>query len=254
MSHFRIMLVVGLLFAFSITSAKAAQKTGNQNMASGPGVYRVELRNIGMLRVGHVGDPNQPGELAKVTISLKVLETPGRYQYQNVLETSPVLFNFSRGRMGGPGNLSIYNGDRIRLGRTGAPASDYNLWAHGRRTPAIPGAIPRLRIQVTLNSRELDCTGQRKCKRGNTGITTYQINVPRFTVEPPNTCTSENTFKLTTVDGNAAVLVNRDSHVSGNSIWVHRSAKSYKPVDDFSYWGPHLYMDNADICVARTWR
>ncbi len=243
-----------LLFAHSVTTVKAAQKSGKQNMASGPGTYRVELRNIGMLKVWQVGDPNPPGELAKVNITLKVVEVSGNHQYNNVLETSPAIYNFTRGAMGGSGNISIYRGDRLRLGRDGAPRSDYNLWAHGRRTPSSSGGIPKLRIRVTINARELDCTGQRKCRRGNTSITTYFIDVPGFTEQPPRTCTSENTFKLTTVDDKAAVIVSADSHVIGNSIWVDRRIRSHTPVADLSYWGPGITIDNADLCVARTWR
>ena len=148
--------------------------------------------------------------------------------------------------------MTIDQGNFIRMGdRTGPEFVDaYNLWIHSAyRHPAEGRSLTFL---ISVTGRELDCTGQRVCNRGNTGAVTFEVKIPEFRSEPSNRCDDGNTFDLTTVDGRPAII--------GNANLVSEPTITLSSTSDYSIhfpqnsYGPFLTLQNAEICVARTWR
>ena len=243
---------VGLAMFFVASAGVSKTFEGNQTRASGPEIYRVELRNVGAFLVGAVGDPESGGELHRITVQLLEPEGTRDRQFHTVSERAPILRNTSSGERSGGGYLTINQGDYVRMGDRVGPelVDDYNLWLHtAYRHPAEGRSLTFL---ISVTGRELDCTGQRICNRGNTGAITFEIKIPEFRSAPSNRCDTSNTFTLTTVDGRPAII--------GNSSLVAAPTISLSNTSDYSIhfpqntYGPFLTLQNAEICVARTWR
>lgn len=234
---------LGLIFLSSVTQAE--QKWSNQDMSSGPGVYRIELRNLGLLKAfeNAVGDPESPGELHSIHISLN----NSARQSHSFTETSPLLYNFSRGIMGGSGYVPLHGSDMIRLGQRRGNSDAYNLWVHGRYD-----RDDKLRFKLAVTAKELDCSRQRVCRRSNIGVKALDVVVPAFRTMPPRNCTADNTFRLTRVD-NKTVLQRNNNRLIGSNPTLKSRIKSDYRIDNFKSGGPFLSITNADICIARTW-
>lgn len=249
-------LVLPFVFAFlavfvSPPLAEAKQKSGRQTRASGPEIYRIELRNIGNFRVRADGEPESDGELHSISVSLLEPKNTRDRQYDTVAEKAPLLVNLPRTERAGSSYLTIQTGDLVRLGERRGSQSDYNLWTHSAyRNLAEDGNY--LRFFITVTARELDCGGRRVCDRGNIGTVTHTINIPPLREVPPRDCQPQNTFTWTTVD--EWEVLQGNSKLNGRILMT----QSYNDRRDFTGFdatsiGPFMDLMNAEVCIARTW-
>ena len=156
---------------------------------------RVELRNFDEAVVRSTGErgTNQ-GELHSFKVTLSA---PLEFSSLLYTTTDTDIRNDTRSTNGGTGyvdidvddQLSFYSGvleddDGVRL-RKPSP------WVNVR-----PGA----RIEIRVDTRELDCTGQNVCNRDDTGSVSYEMTIPIFLESLPTTCQEDNSLIGSSVD------------------------------------------------------
>lgn len=239
---------LGLVLLFS--DASAEQKRGTQNRPSGPEIYRIELRNLGLFLVLANGEEESGGELHSISVGLLEPDNTRDRQIHTVVEKAPLLVNTSRNVRAGSGYLSVSTGDYVRLGERRGAADDYNLWIHSAYRNEPTGTYMKFNVSVT--AKELDCSGQRVCRRGNIGTLFYEIWIPPLRAVPPRDCRAENTFRWTTVDG--VVVLQGNDNLTRRIEMIKSSADGRDFVGfDANSIGPFLQLRNAEICIARTW-
>lgn len=221
------------------TGAHAQTKQSKHDLGSASNVWRIELRDLGPLEVTSTGDPKSSGELHRVNVRLSSPDN----QWHSVQQVAPFLGN-SSGARAGSGNIEINPGDRVRLGGRGA--TNYNLWVHAKERPQGDLGPPMLRFTVSISARELDCKGQNRCGRGNTGNVTFTASVPVPSVRS-NRCVAGNTYRITQISDRVQIVAN-GRPVRG------QTQRSYPGKFSYQSAGPHLRMTTANLCIAATSR
>jgi len=108
------------------------------------------------------------------------------------------IYNLTKEINGGRGYIDIDVNDRLELydgNRTdadGVRPQKTVPWINARRGS---------RISITLSARELDCSGQNVCGRGDTGTVVYEMTIPPIPSNLPTTCGAQNSFRGVVVDG-----------------------------------------------------
>lgn len=180
-------LLVGaaLLSALVFSPAQAREKVGNHTLGSAPDVWRVELRDLRTLKVLSSGDDDGVSELRSVTVRLSSPDG----QSHHFVETSPYFRVARDGRYENATSRSRNNSVNVRVGdtlfldniiadRAERPADYshyYNLWLHTRQRTSGDIERPQIQFDVAVETRELDCAGDRVCRRGSTGKSIYTV-------------------------------------------------------------------------------
>lgn len=222
-----------------IATAHAQTKDSKHDLGSASNVWRIELRNLGPLEVTATGDPSSSGELHRVTVKLSSPDN----QWHSVTQTAPFLGN-SSGARAGLGNIEINRGDRVTLGGRSITAQSYHLWVHARERPQGDLGPTMLRFTVEVSARELDCKGQNRCRRGNSGSVSFTASVPLPRVRS-NRCVAGNTYRITQISDRVQIVAN-GRPVRGQTQRSFPGAFSYRST------GPHLRMTTANLCIAAT--
>lgn len=258
----RYLLGTVIIGALTLSPAMAREKVGNHTLGSASDVWRVELRNLESFEVLSSGDDDGVSELRSVTVTLRSPEGQSHY----VTETNP-YFRVSRtgtlsdaSRRSRDNSVNVRVGDKLYLDnvirdREARPAGYthyYNLWLHTRERPA--GDIERSQIQfeIEIKTRELDCAGDRVCRRGSTGTTVYQVSLP-VPEERSLTCNPRNT--LWASGGDQLTIQPRWTTRDRYTVNAKRSGSARggffaSGVTD----AVHLEMTFAEICIAATRR
>jgi len=154
------------------------------SLAGQPGVIRMELHNMYQFLVVKTGDPRaKSGELHKIKINLVNL-TPGSNEYFSRDWNSLLMTNRTRHVNGGSGYVPAHRHDVIIVQHR---VPDVLVYINVR-----PG--DRVRLEVT--ARELDCTRQRVCNRGDNSHYSIDMTVPRFGGGVPANCTGDAHWQL----------------------------------------------------------
>ena len=240
-------MVAGALLAL-VPSAHAQERERNNNMASGGDVWRIELRNLEHFLAMTSGDSDGVSEVSWVRISLKGREG----QYQTVTETNPFL-SINGGPRSRNNSIDVRPGDRVFLERLDEDTTDtYNMWVHTQEVTGGDIDGPMLRFEIEVATRELDCTRDRVCRRGSTGVVTYSVNMPAPT-RRDNTCNAFNTYRITAVNGATMVLQPLNAAPGrGRDVSVRHSYSGGDPVGYGSNSGVQLAMQSGRICAAWT--
>lgn len=183
---FRILsfFVSTVLILVSLSFPSEADETkSNHTLGSGEDVYRIELNNLGPLRVISTGEKsNGKGEFHKVEMTLQAGN-----QFHTYSETSRGLVN-QNDRRGDEGYLSVGLNDTIRFRDNARP----RFWVHAKKWGLEFPTVVTFKVTAT----ELDCVGQRVCNSGNKGTLNLSFDIPKFITPPPRKCGSSNTFNI----------------------------------------------------------
>ena len=249
-----ITLKIGALLIFFVAMPAIAKPIVKHTLGSGPNVYRVEIRNLDRFKVLETGDTDGTGELHELNVQLKSYNPDYNTQYDGFNQKTPFFFNTRSNTGAGSGNLEVRVGDHVKLSGHRPPSGTTQSWVHAYSTaedardtrPYSNG-----RIELEVHALELDCTGQRVCRRNSQGNVTVSFKIPEFSSPPPTVCGRTNTFRLEPLDDGLHIR-----GITGTTV------RSYTPgvqvLDPF--WlllkhkkgGPRLMPFNADICIAST--
>lgn len=156
---------------------------------------RVELHNLNSVVVFSTGERrNREGELNKYSIKF---EGVNEFEFRSWGMPSDI-FNLTKGVNGGSGYIDISRNDRLELydGDTTNDSGERQLkptpWINARRGS---------RVKITIEARELDCSGQNVCGRGNNGKVVYEMTIPPLATNLPDSCGDSNSFSGAVIDG-----------------------------------------------------
>jgi len=233
-------------------AAQGQERERNNNMASGEGIWRIELRDLERFLAMSSGDSDGVSEVRWVRIKLKGREG----QYQTVTEVNPFL-SINGGPRSRNNSIDVRRGDRVFLERLDEDVTDtYNMWVHTQQVTGGDIDGPMLRFEIEVAARELDCAGDRVCNRGSTGVVTYHVNIP-VPARRYNTCNAQNTYRITAVNGatmllqplNAAPGRGADVTVRHSTGGGHRETFANARGENS---GVELAMQSGRICAAWT--
>ncbi|MEP2987355.1 MAG: hypothetical protein ABJN65_12070 [Parasphingorhabdus sp.] len=238
----------------STPQAEARNVIVKQDYPSGVNVYRVEIRNLTRLEVLEAGDSDGVGELHEVVVQLDSFNPDSNTQYDGIKFTGTELYLINKGGIvGGRKNMPIKVGQHVRTSQRSVNRDETQMWVHVYSNPDNPSDYEDGRVRLQIHALELDCVGNRLCRRNSQGSTSISFKVPDFKSPPSNRCGPSNTFRLEKLDGELQI-----SGLSGTQVRSRVRADS--PSDP--WWlltkhkkgGPRLQPFNADICIASTTR
>lgn len=232
-----------LLGCFILALEVAAQS--NHSLGSGQDVYRVEVKNMNVYEVLEAGDTDGVGELYELRVRLEGGQFNNRqyHQYTDRAGASRRLINRSTNDSGNNTYVNIRVGNLITHG---GHEKNRNLWIHSKRANAYNSTNP---IRLSLTATELDCTGQRVCRRKSVGAVTVEFTIPDFKEAPSNRCGSNNTFQLIRVDDELAISGLDNVSIHG---YTRGDTRTMNVLTQHKKGGPRLRPINADICIAST--
>jgi len=152
---------------------RSGTATQSHNLRAGPGVFRLTLSGLNRFLVVKTGDrKGTAGELRRITITLYNRSTDVS-EVDTVTLTQDLLRNASatkyRNSYGNSAYLKIHKGDFLEPGGPRGPRPATDMWINVR---------PGDRIRLGLKFRELDCSGERVCNRGDNGRYELDMVVP----------------------------------------------------------------------------
>lgn len=231
--------------------AQAQERERNNNMPSGAGIWRIELRDLEQFLATSSGDGDGVSEVDRVKIYLIGREG----QQQSVTEENPFL-SINGGDGTHRNSLDVRQNDRVFLERFDAGQTDtYNMWVHTAEVTGGDIDGPTLRFEINVETHELDCTGNLVCPRGSTGVLSYQVSMP-IPVRRDNRCNAHNTYRITMVD-NANMVLEPLNAASGrgNDILVRPKTGGSQSVNVGASGvapGVRLAMISGRVCAAWT--
>jgi len=256
----KMLAALGLCSAAVLTATPAAARNAivKHDYPSGENVYRVEIRNLHRLEVLEAGDSDGVGELHELVVQLTSFNPGSRTQYDGKKFTGKELYLINKGGIvSGNRNMPIRVGQHLFTKTDRRPSDETEMWVHAYANPADRefnssyhnGAS----VTLEISAMELDCVGQRVCRRNSRGSTRITFKIPEFTTPPSNRCGPTNTFRLLPVDGELQIAGLSDTTISSRVQPVPVGAAWYL-LTRHKKGGPRLQPFNADICIARTWR
>lgn len=230
-------------------NAQAQEKRSVHTLGSATDVWRIELRTLRAFLAMSAGDSDGISELQKLEVKLTGTDS----QSHAVTEVNP-FFRVNGGPRTTNNVIDVHIGDRVNLDRLEPGIEDtYDLWVHARQSDAPGAGSKRLAFQISVNARELDCSGDNACRRGNNGIVTYDISLPVPSNRSLN-CIPENLYRISAVNGATMRLspVVRGSERSVETVAPRYSGSSTGAKIASGSSGPHLALQSGEICVAAT--
>ena len=220
-------------------------RESNHTLEYGEGVYNIQLIDIGELKVAETGDPRSEGELRSVRVELRHWGRPYGTQSDSWTYTPPSIWkrgNANRNLT----YLPIRTGDWVSMGHNRVPVrGPENLWMHARARDNTEDEGLWLYFQVMVSSRELDCTRDRVCRRGNSSQTGFMFRVPAPRSVPYD-CGDSNTWDILPIDGEVQVAM-----PGAVRVWA-QDRYGFRP--RFESDGPNLHLYNAKLCITRSTR
>jgi hypothetical protein len=178
--------------------AWSVDHTGLQNVHSlevNANTVRVEIHRLNGMRVLSTGERrNRQGELNRITVRLVGLSE----RFRSDWSMPDSIFNRTKNSDGGSGytDIDIYDFLELYWGELLDENGDRLI-----REPQWINARRGGRISISVEARELDCSGQWVCGRGNTGTVTYAMSIPPLPSNLPDTCGPSNTLAGRVLDG-----------------------------------------------------
>lgn len=186
----------------TMTSAAANDYSSHeQSLNSSDGLFRVHFMELDTFEVMQSGDPNSAGELTEVVVSIQF----GNRHHSYTVPVSS-LYNQSTGQAGNSAYVKVVPGNLVTFEqrRTRQPA---NLWLDVKHNGAsFPTSLSTTTVRLNIKTRELDCTRQRRCKRGNTGSWTLSVELPDYDATPMFGCGASNTYDLARLDNEVRLI------------------------------------------------
>jgi len=158
---------------------------------SGNPMVRIQLSGMDRFEVRKTGDRRGAGELRYIRITLN-----GTNEYNSMGAKGFGALYARPGLVGGhPPYVAIHRHDTVQI-------RSWNIRRDGGGRGSIwINARSGARFKVAINSRELDCTGNRKCHRHDQGLYEITMTMPELPRDLPRTCGPSNTFNLRNIDG-----------------------------------------------------
>ena len=200
-----------------------------------------------------VGDSDGVGELRYIKIGLTGPDGQNHY----VTEMNPFL-QVNDGSRTRRNSINVRTGDRVSLDRLD-PArgitDTYNLWIHARERSQTGFGITTLNFEISVEARELDCAGDRVCRRGSTGTMTYFVTLP-IPTGTANRCGADNSYRIS-ANGSQMTLTPM-SRAGGREPVTARVENSGGHTISLGARGQgsrmELAMQGGEVCVAWTGR
>lgn len=238
----------------SAPSVDAREPTIIHNYPSGENVYRVEIRNMKRFEVLESGDSDGVGELHELTVQLRSSNPEYRTQYDGEKYSGTQLYMANGGGIvSGNRNMPIRVGQHIFTSKNRRRNDETQMWVHVYSNPDDADYYGAGTVNLEISATELDCAGQRVCRRNSKGSTTISFRIPEFETPPSNRCGPSNTFRLEPLDGELQISGLSDTTVSSRVHEVPVGATWYL-LTRHKKGGPRLQPFNADICIASTTR
>ena len=239
-----------------VSPASARNAIVKQDYPSGPNVYRVEIRNLNRLEVLETGDSDGIGELHELIVQLSSYNPEFRTQSDGKKYSGKELYLINKGGIvSGNRNMPIRVGQHVFTKTNRRPSNETQMWVHAYSNPADRDFNSSYHGGVSVNleifALELDCAGQRVCRRNSKGSTTISFKIPEFSTPPPNRCGPSNTFRLEKLDGELQISGLSDTRVNSRAHAVPVGA-AWWLLTKHKKGGPRLQPFNADICIAST--
>ena len=245
-------ITIGLALMMLPATAIGQERTNKKTLGSGSDVWRVELRNLERFLAMSSGDSDGVSEVSYIKIILKGPDS----QYATVKEVNPFI-SINNGPRSRDNSIDVRVGDRVFLERLEPETSDtYDMWIHVKERPQGDLGDPLLNFEISVATRELDCSFDRVCNRGSTGLITYHVSLPRPTARY-NTCNAQNTYQISAVNGATMQLQPRNAR-AGRGVVNVRHTTSGGHTTSFGAKGEEsgveLAMQSGQICIASTSR
>ncbi|MDO6592116.1 hypothetical protein DS901_12420 [Loktanella sp. D2R18] len=246
---YKFVAVVGLLAC--APSIQAQERERNNDMPSGAGIWRIELRDLERFLATSSGDTDGVSEMHWVRVRL----TGREGQSQSVTETNPFL-SIDGGTTSSGNSINVRPNDEVHLERfTDGQTDTYNMWVHTAELTGGDIEGPRLRFEIRVDAHELDCAGDRACRRGSTGAVTYVVTIP-VPARRDNTCNAHNTYRITRAANTNMVLEPLNAASGrGNAVTVGYTTSGGHIVSLGARGensGVELAMINGRVCAAWT--
>ena len=234
---------VPIILALLSFSDPAHPQAADQRVV-GEGNYRVQMLDFDRFYVyGGVGDPSPPGELHRITITLRsgTSRRPSDAEDQAELRV-PALFIRNQSRDGNDSTAyeAIWPGNWLRfVPRDGPSGVRLAITDEAEDWQGMPSVV----FSIDLVARELDCTGDRICRRGNTRRERREV---AFTVPPGGfglTCGERNSATFILLDGWPSLFSRNADMSSSWSASLGRFTES---------GGPDISPIGAKVCVTDT--
>lgn len=227
------------------TAVIAGKGDSRHTLGSARDVARIEVRNMDQFEVMSVSDSDGTDELHSITARLTTRFDIGshREQFDTFEERSISLLNRTLGRLGNAAYVQIRKGDLLGFGGREVAPETRHLWVHTReyfpadRDSNSPNVRSKISIQII--ARELDCSGTRVCRRGDTKSYYISFDFPTLRGTPPANCTAAYTYKIGRLDDGLALF--------GPDGGVVQAIASSVPGG-----GPAIRPINGEICIAST--
>lgn len=230
------------LFALVIAASAGAQEVGDRSVGSN--TYRVQMFDFDRFYVyGGVGDPSPPGELHHITMTLRsgTSQRPSDGEVQAELRI-PALHIRNQSRDGGDSTSyeAIWPENWLRfVPRDGPSGVRLAITDEAEDWQGVRSVV----FSIDLIARDLDCTGDRVCRRGNTQRERREV---AFTVPPEGfglTCGERNTATFVLLDGWPNLFSQNAEMSSSWSASLGRFTESD---------GPDISPIGARVCVTDT--
>jgi hypothetical protein len=232
-------------------SVQAQEWERHNNMRSGEGIWRIELRDLERFLSMSSGDDDGVSEVHWLRVALKGHDG----QFQSVKESNPFL-SINGGARSRDNSIDIRVGDTVLLERLDDDTTDtYDMWVHTQEIAGGDIDGPMLRFEIKVDTRELDCAGDRVCNRGAVGVVTYHVSIPVPT-QRHNTCNAQNSYRITaTEDANMVLEPLNAASGRGDDVNVRHSTSgghiiSFGARGENS--GVELVMLSGRVCAAWT--
>jgi hypothetical protein len=243
----RLWTILGGLILGCFIQAPYAGAQSNHSLGSGQDIYRIEVKNINAYEVLEAGDTDGVGELYELQVRLEGGDANNRqyHAYSDRAGASRRLINRSTNDQGNNSYVNIRVGNLVAHG---GHEKDRNLWIHSKRANPWNSTNP---IRLSISATELDCAGERVCRRRSVGSVTVQFTIPDFRTPPSNRCGRGNTSQRTRVDDDLTIYGVDNLEVNN---YTRGDKRVMNVLTQQKKGGPRLRPINADICIASTVR
>lgn len=150
-----------------------------------PDSLRINLQDLTTFVVRKTGDRrSRIGELHRIWVEVRA---EGEF---NTFELTPAMLTPASGRDSNGTYIEIDDPDRVRITAPRPDGLD-DLWVNMARGSEIT---------LVFRFRELDCSGDNACNRGDSGSYTMAMILPALPAALPTACTEANRFRISLLD------------------------------------------------------
>jgi len=184
--------LVSTTYAGIFSLPRGGTATNYHPLTGASSIMRLTLVGMDRFVVLKTGDRNaNTGELNNLTLTLSA--TSGEYDSMEL--STGQMRNLTTGSYGNRAYIKVHKQDIMETGNPRGYFRMPDIWINVRVGD---------RITLNLDARELDCTGERVCNRGDSGHYKIELTVPSVLSPAPTTCGRMNSAPLTFRNGQIA--------------------------------------------------